>query len=226
LFLVIVATSMRKILSYCVLFIASGWSAEGAEICLRNEAVCAGPVVRLSDVADLGDAGEELASLPLFPVPAAGKPRVAKRQEIEQLLRFSDVPLADCKLTGAESVVIHGGQKSVTKTLRRPAYQIVPASANIIRETGRPTQPAAAAAPAIPTAIAAKAETPEKLVARGQNITVRAVAPGVRITSSGKALADGALGDDVTVELADNRLQVQGRVAGAQLVEIRTAAGK
>jgi hypothetical protein len=207
---------MRKIIAYSVLFIASGWSAEAAEICLRGEAACAGSVVRLADVADLDDASAELASLPLFPVPATGKPRLVKRQEIAQLLRFSDVPLLDCKFTGADEVLVHGGKSPIAKTIRRPAYQIVPASANVIQETPAPATPATVSKPA----------HTEKLVARGQNVTVRAIGPGVRITSSGKALADGAQGDDVMVELADNRQQVLGRVVGPQTVEIRTATGK
>lgn len=221
---------MRKIVCYFLLFVASGWSAEAAEVRLRGEAICSGPVVRLADVAELDAGDSELAALPLFPAPAAGKPRLVRRQEIEQLLHLSGVTLRDCRFTGAESVLVHSGRELTAKTIRRPAYQIVPAAANIVRETAgqkSSVQPASATVPVHPApAPAAAATAQEKLVARGQGITVRAIAPGVRITSPGKALADGALGDDITVELAENRLQIQGRVVGPQLVEIRTAGGK
>lgn len=229
-------TAMRKIACYFLLFVASGWSAEAAEICLRSEVICSGPLVRLADVAELDADNSELAAIPLFPAPATGKPRLVQRQEIEQLLHLSDVPLRDCRVTGAESVFVHSGREVIAKTIRRPAYQIVPAAANVVRETTRPqpsVQPATATTPIPPDTAAtpvrpapAAVVAPEKLVARGQGITVRAVAPGVRITSPGKALADGALGDDITVELAENRLQLQGRVIGPQLVEVRTAGGK
>ena len=59
---------------------------------------------------------------------------------------------------------------------------------------------------------------------RGKSVTIHALAPGVRISSSGKALADGALGDEITIELADSRQQVQGRVVAPLTVEIRSGA--
>ncbi|MDX1948834.1 MAG: flagella basal body P-ring formation protein FlgA [Pirellulaceae bacterium] len=220
---------MRKIGTYFLLFLASGWSAEGAEIVLRGEATCAGPVVRLADVAELADAAAaELAQIPLFPAPAAGQSRVARLHEIRQLLQLSEVDIRGLQIRGASEVTIHYAPAGAERVIVRPNLQFVPSAANVqpapIRQD-RQVRPAVHA-PQLPMP-AAEAEPPAvKLVQRGKGVTIHALAPGVRISSSGKALADGVLGDEITVELADSRQQVQGRVTAPQTVEIRSGASR
>ena len=66
-------------------------------------------------------------------------------------------------------------------------------------------------------------EEPAKLVARNQAITIHSHWPGVKVTASGKALADGTLGESILIEQADSRERVLAKVTAPQTVEIRPA---
>lgn len=59
-----------------------------------------------------------------------------------------------------------------------------------------------------------------RLVRRGETVNVRAVAAGIRVTTSGRAMEDGSEGQVVQVELADTRERIAARVTGVQLVEV------
>ena len=59
-----------------------------------------------------------------------------------------------------------------------------------------------------------------RLVKLGQAVTVRSVGAGVMVTAQGKALADGAQGDMVLVELLETKEKLQARVKDRQVVEI------
>ena len=59
-----------------------------------------------------------------------------------------------------------------------------------------------------------------RLVHRGDKITVRSLAAGVTISTSGKATQDGALGDWIAVDLDEPKRQILSRVTGPQVVEI------
>jgi hypothetical protein len=88
-------------------FILAGWSAEGAEVRLRPEAMVAGSIVRLSDIAEIG--GPDSASLedvPLFPAPGPGKERIVRRGEIAELLALCEIDDKLHRLTGADHIVI------------------------------------------------------------------------------------------------------------------------
>src|SRR5919109_5073409 len=80
------------------------------EIHLKASAECAGPTVRLGDVAEIeGEAvaeGSSLGDLVLFPAPAAGKSRLVTRQELRQLLALCDVDVRSWQLSGAQNVEI------------------------------------------------------------------------------------------------------------------------
>jgi flagella basal body P-ring formation protein FlgA len=59
-----------------------------------------------------------------------------------------------------------------------------------------------------------------RLVRRGDQITIRSLAPGVAVTTSGKALQDGTLGEEIRIELDDTRQKLVARVSGAKSVEL------
>ena len=184
-----------------------------AEIRLKDQAECAGPLVRLGDIAEIGGeatADGSLADLVLFPSPAQGKSRLVRQQELRQLLALCDLEMHDCQLTGAEAVEIKPAA-SHTRTIVRPAWHLIPAQSHVRnepRELGRPGGEQ-------------KPEAPIILVKRNAIVTVHSLAAGVKITTSGKSLADAAAGESVLVELDDSREKILARVAGPQLVEIR-----
>ena len=71
--------------------------------------------------------------------------------------------------------------------------------------------------------ISADAVQLPRLVRRGDKVSVRSLAAGVSITTSGKALADGAQGESIPVELEDPKRQIIARVTGPARVEIGTS---
>ncbi len=190
-------------------------AAQAAEIRLKDSAECAGPLVRLGDIADVeGEVaaeGESLADVVLFPAPAAGKSRHVRLQELRQLLALCDVSVRDWQFSGADSVEIRSGGQP-TRTIVRPAHHLIPSRSHTRME---PT--AANKQPFDP-----KTDKPPLLVKRNGSVTVHALAAGIRITTSGKSLADAAQGQSVLVELADSQEKILGQVVGPQLVEVRT----
>jgi flagella basal body P-ring formation protein FlgA len=88
-------------------FILAGWSAEAAELLLREEATVAGGMVRLADVAEIaGDPAEQLGGLLLCPAPGAGRERIIRRGEINELLALAEVATSQLKWSGAEQIVV------------------------------------------------------------------------------------------------------------------------
>ena len=61
-----------------------------------------------------------------------------------------------------------------------------------------------------------------KLVRRGDKVTVRSLAAGISITTSGKAGADGALGESIAIELDEPKRKILASVAGPLVVQIGT----
>jgi flagella basal body P-ring formation protein FlgA len=61
----------------------------------------------------------------------------------------------------------------------------------------------------------------QKLVRRGDLVTVIGRAGPMEVRSQGKALRDGAAGDRIPVENSSSRRVVEGRVTGGGLVEVR-----
>jgi hypothetical protein len=206
----------KSIIAAGACVIACG-SVAAFEIRLKDEAHCPGPLVRLGDIAELDTpatlAGPSLADLALFPTPAAGKSRELKRQELRQLLALCEINLRDVHLAGAETVVIRAGSAE-QKTIIRPALHLIPAAAYI--KTG-PAQPAERPGPT------SKPNPLPKLVQRNQAVTIHSLWPGVKVTASGKALADGTLGEAVLIEQPESRERVLAKVIGPQTVEVRPA---
>ncbi|HUE72368.1 MAG TPA: flagellar basal body P-ring formation chaperone FlgA [Pirellulaceae bacterium] len=315
-------------------FILAGWSAVAAELRLREEATVAGGMVRLADVAVIADGdAAELGNVLLCPAPGAGKERIIRRGEINELLSLAEVETKQLRWSGAEQIVIrrasgtgvrHAMAKGNTKAgstveqsvqhalvsyleMHQPgdvAWSVAPAIPSRyfspLKEaerievaggqapfTGRQSFeiiaqvqgherriPIEAEVAALPRAIVAlrpiaKGEVvrPEdvesrplaadfagsserllareevigrettrpltpgqpitaadvqlpRLVHRGDKVTVRSLAAGISITTSGKAAQDGALGDSIPVELEDPKRQILATVAGPLLVQL------
>jgi flagella basal body P-ring formation protein FlgA len=282
-----------KMLLLATLFVASGWSAEAAELELRSDAVVAGSVVRLGDIARIRNAEAELVAeweaLPLFPAPAIGKSRLVRPQELSQLLAFSDERLADCRIVGASAVQIHSrdeGAGTAKPLALHAAYRpaatntqaVAPAShTEIAAKTHTASRIAVAGNLPISTAetvavvalrkldrgqtirredvalqqvsaefaeagaitdlgavigreatqaihasglISAKMVQMPRLVRRGETVTIRSIAAGIRITTSGKALEDGSEGALISVDLDETHERIAARVVGVQQVEV------
>lgn len=98
---------MARITIITWVFILAGWSAEGAELRLREEATVSGGMVRLADVAEIAEADTvELGSVLLCPAPGAGKVRIIRRGEINELLALAEVATKQLQWSGAEQIVV------------------------------------------------------------------------------------------------------------------------
>jgi hypothetical protein len=203
---------MRQLtLTVSILWLTLGTLALASEIRLKSEAETTGPLVRLGDIAEVeGETsadGQSLADLALFPAPAAGKSRMLKRQELVQLLALCDVPVREWQFSGADTIEIRASGKP-SRTIVRPALHLIPSQTSVRTDNHQPPsgQPE---------------DKTQPLIKRNSLVSVHSVAAGVRVTASGKALADAAKDQQVLVELADNKEKVLARVVGPQLVEIR-----
>ena len=205
--------SFPRVLSILLCFVAV--AAQGAEVRLRSRATCAATVVRLADIADIESddplVQDELAAIPLFPAPPAGRSRQLNRHEVRQLLAISGMDTATIAITGSELVMVEGASRNAASrpVQRRGPSAIRLASLEITDPASKPKT-------------AATAPTPQPLlVKKGETVTIHSRAAGVRVTMSGKALGDGTLGSEIAVELDDKRTKIQGRIAGPQTVEVR-----
>lgn len=253
---------MRRPTLLALLFILSGFTAEAGEIRLRERANCSGSVVRLGDVAEVHATDivtqHRLAETALFPLPAVGRMRVVKRQEVQQLLALSAVSLKEYRFSGAMAVAVRAkpaetpepiaaatatGQTQseaaaadvqmavfTTRPLRQGA--VVEAADVELLPAIVPGGPAAVAKledivgqelkrslPAGKPVQAENVQTP-RLVQRGDEVTVRCLAAGVTITTSGKALDAGGQGDVVEVEMSDSRERLFARIVNFRTVAV------
>lgn len=206
---------MLHVFTWLIALLAAS-SVQAAEVRLRSAASCPGTIVRLGDIAEIASddsaISDELSAIPLFPAPTAGKIRQLDRNQVRQLLAISGIDVKQLTITGSETVVVQSGASALAS---RPTY----------RASGEPTSIRLAS---LETAIPAKRQRPvgeepvllPPLVKRGESVTVHSRAAGVRITTSGKALSDGALGTEINIEMADKRTKLLARVAGPQTVEV------
>jgi len=201
-----------------------------AEVRLRSSAVCTSAVVRLNDVAEIyaedRRLAQALAETPLCPSPQAGQPRSISQHELRQMLLVSGVEKS-VAVTGSETVSIAselGGRSAllpkrplVASGVRQAAFE---AEAEMNQKsTGRPSlkMPSVSSTDNKPAPQA-------PLIDKGTGVTVHAIAAGVKVTTSGKALEPGAAGATIAVELADSKQRVQGRIVGPQTVEVAAGA--
>jgi hypothetical protein len=203
----------------CLLTVAA--SVRAAEVRLHAVVNCQATVVRLGDIAEIAcddpAIADDLAAVALFPAPGPGKTRQLDRHQVRQLLAFSGIDLTAILLTGSDSVVVQ-------TEVARPVARAVPS--NAVPRNGRRDSPIrlasfAAAEPAAKPdlSIPTPAELP-LLVKRGEEVTIHSRTAGVLVTTSGKALADGALGSEIAIEIDDPRTKLRGRVAGPKTVAV------
>jgi len=100
-------------------------TATAAEIHLRRECRCAGALVTLNDVAEIyansAAEGSRLAAVELFPAPTAGKSRMVRSREIQDLLGRRGVDLRKNRLAGASTVTVFGRQQTPADPSRSAA---------------------------------------------------------------------------------------------------------
>lgn len=220
----------RFSIALCLIWAAS---ANAADVRLRSAAVCAGSVVRVTDVAEVFGNDQRLmqslADLPLCPTPAAGRHKVLSQDDVRQLLEMSGVEKKLVTITGSETVTISGNtthpnsspakQPLVVSGVRQAAFEAPAASAPA---AARPAAPRSIAAAAITPAADEKTPAAPPLIEKGRGLTVVARSAGVQITTSGKAVDAGSLGDMIAVDLVDTKQRVFARVTGPQTVELTT----
>jgi len=87
-----------------------GGPTTGAELRLKPECRCAGPLVTLGDVAEVFASGEaeaaSLRAIELFPAPAPPGQRYVRLREIEDLLLLRGVDLTEHRFSGSAQVLI------------------------------------------------------------------------------------------------------------------------
>ena len=113
------AASGRRVALMAILTVAFCSAAvQAAQLRLRAECRCRGPVVTLGDVADVLDADAEqadrLAALELFPAPAPGTKRYLQAREVQDLLLIQGVNLLRHSISGANQVVLLGVEEEET----------------------------------------------------------------------------------------------------------------
>jgi hypothetical protein len=206
------------------------------QLVLRSSATPAGPLVRLGDLvqvvggeAALGEAAateaalvEETMNLVLFPAPGRGVVRTLTQRELIELLVLCDLSPGRVEIVGADEVTIHPAAGE-TRYVVRPALHLIPDPSHLRTEPVSPAAARTARPAAAATSQAAKQVERPALVHRNGAVTVHCLAAGVKVTASGKSLAEGAQGDKVLVELADTREKVLAEVLGPQTVQIQVA---
>jgi len=208
--------------------------AGAAEVRLRSSAVCASSVVRLADVAEI-QAGEPqlaaaLSDIPLCAAPAKGSERQFSQHDVRQLLALSGVEAAAVQVTGSETVTLltkSSGTASISKRQRSPlaTHRQVAFEVEIAGNHGEISRQLASKPS--PTAPQSAEETkPPRLVERGALCTVHARAGSIRVTTQGKALQAGALGDTISLEMAETKERVLAKIVGSQIVEVAVAGSR
>ncbi len=105
---------LKTLLCFLVV-VAANLSADAVEIRLKSDCVVSGPLVRLSDVADVLQCDEkqavELGKIELFPAPALV--RYVRVGEVRELLALTGIDDVKCQFTGAALVAIHPNVRRV-----------------------------------------------------------------------------------------------------------------
>ncbi len=223
--------SFRFIIVVCGSLIAT--AAVAAEVRLRSSAVCTGSVVRLSDVAEIyaddGRLAQALAETPLCPAPHLGRQRSLSQQELRQMLLLSGVEKS-VAVTGSEAVSIASestGRPSllvkrpvVASGVRQAAFE---ADAEMNQKATSRTRSRQSASTSVDDDRPSTSPS-DPLIEKGDIVAVHALAAGVRVSTSGKALEEGASGETIPVELADSKQRIQARIVGPQTVEVAASS--
>jgi flagella basal body P-ring formation protein FlgA len=218
---------MRLLVIVTSLVLVHASITRGAEVRLRSAAACGTAVVRVADVAEVftddARAADALSDIPLCPAPMLDGHKTLSQADVRELLAQSGVDRKTANVTGSESVTITadvhhratpGGKRPMVATGVRQATFEADLAANrksTVRAIAKPQ----------PTAnVTDKQSSQAPLIERGSVVTVSASAAGIKVTTSGKALDDGAGGETISVELTDGKQRVLARVKGPQVVEV------
>jgi hypothetical protein len=190
----------RKIVLYFLLFTCSSMTAEAVEVRLKSQASAAGPLVLLGDVADIQNAEknlkQKLQQIELFPSPASGQTRLARVQEIRELVELQGTDPGTVSWSGSQQVRV-----------RTAAVPAAPAS-----ERKTPAESASSDSRCLQQAT---------LVRRGEAVTVCSRAQGVCVRTMAKALEDGGRDELIMLESLENKNRFSARIVGPQEAEVR-----
>lgn len=101
----------RQIFVLCLLAVAAGAPAAGAELSLRPRVEVQSSIVRLGDLVDAGasplsPADQPLLELPLMPTPPSGAPQRLTVAQLRDMLAALGVATAPLRFAGADAVLI------------------------------------------------------------------------------------------------------------------------
>ena len=223
-----------RVSAAAVLASSTASAIAAAEVRLRSSVGCAAAVVRLADVAEVfaEDARlvQSLGEIPLCPAPHAGNQRTISQEEVRELMALSGVERTLARITGSQTVTVTAeAVGSASSPMKRPLVATGVRQASFETESLPATKPVESRATSKTSTTAApeaKQGATPPLVDRGATLTVVARTAGVRITTSGKALEAGAMGDTIGVELADTKQRVLANVTGPQTAEVASGASR
>jgi flagella basal body P-ring formation protein FlgA len=126
-------------LTLIIACISTAFTTNAAEIVLREHATPQGPIVRLSDLAEITGADaatiERLAAIPLMPAPSVGTSQFIRVAELRDLLTARGLDVRSLKLAGAEVVTIGPPAATPPATPTKPNKRRVAADPAIIEAT-------------------------------------------------------------------------------------------
>lgn len=194
--------------------------AAAAEVRLRETANCSAAVVRLADVADIQAddvaLAAALAEIPLCPAPSMSAEQTLTQHEVRQLLALSGVARSDVQVMGSERVVIARGSALSPANARRSAAVTGVRQALFDRTVPKKAAPTMKTASVQPEAAVSQV----KLVERGSEVRVCARKGGAIVWDDGKALAAGAAGETILIELQGGKEKKAAKVVALQTVEV------
>ncbi len=190
----------RKTALYFLLFMCSSMSAEAVEVRLKPQASAPGPLVTLGDVADIQsgemDLKQKLRQIELFPSPASGRTRLARVQEIRELVELQGTDPGAVSWSGSPQVRVRAGAV--------PAAPAGGTSADSVSPDGRSLQRAA-------------------LIKRGDTVTVHSRVQGECARTMAKALEDGGRDDLIMLESLESKNRFSARIVGPQEAEVNAS---
>ncbi|HRX78971.1 MAG: flagellar basal body P-ring formation protein FlgA [Planctomycetaceae bacterium] len=252
-------TSKTKTALYFLAILVGSWSADAAEVTLRQQSHAKGSLVLLGDVADVTSGSAErielLKRVELFPAPAQNRSKLMHVRELIELLVLHGIDIDDLAFSGTRTTRIYPAApapKVVTVGLQVPASETADMvvvtrrtlnRGDIIRDADVELQPRDPKNQSFQVATERHAVVGMELlypiregqtiilnqlrkplmVKRGELIRVRARAAGVQVTTTAKAMEDGAMGDIIIVQSLENREQYATHVTGTQQVEVYAA---
>jgi flagella basal body P-ring formation protein FlgA len=138
-----------EIISIVLGLVTVAANSHAAELRLRSDAKTTGSVVRLGDVADILDGGnnevQALSQIELSPAPGPGKQRTISVREIQDTLERRGVNMLQLRVTGASQVNVAGyveTAKTIAKSKLLPLSSMQEAQRAVIEAIVRHLQEA------------------------------------------------------------------------------------